>query len=167
MFDDIRRTVQKRTRLKIRYRSPDGQQVDYVDKFLHEAIPEYRRLVQAIQDLRLVGRSVPRCRNHPALEVALFALDQVEPETEFAKPVDLARELGRLNGCLHDTIMVLERLKGSRTPQLETLRFYALFWQTARKRDLSRGWNRSAIDKPNQKEIVIDAEDTDLEPGTV
>lgn len=163
MFDSIRRAVQKRTRLKIRY-CPVGESkpVEYVDKFLNEAIPEYHRLVQSIKDLKLAGRAMTRCRNHPALEVALFALEQVTPETEFRTPVDLARELGRLNGCLHDTLTVLERLSGSRTPQLERFRFYALFWQTARKRDRSGGWHRSVLDKPNNREILIDAEHPDM-----
>lgn len=158
MFEHIKKTHQKRMRLPVRYQPPGGKAVEYVDKLLPDAIQEHARLKRSIEDVLQALRHGPHYE-HPAIRLAIFQLSQVESPSDYRTPEELAQELGRLNGCLVETQRILARASGCQVPHIQECRFLAQYRQTARKRDLSTGWNRSAIDRANPKEIRINAPD--------
>jgi hypothetical protein len=153
-LDLVKKTVAKRMRLSIRYGS-----INYVAKNLLEAKLEYARLVGAITDCqRLIVRGPQN--QHPNMHMARFVLSQFSSDPDsITSAKELAGELGRLNGILEETRLCVAPLSDS-CPHVKAVKFFLTFKQTARPRDESSGWNRSAIeaDSDELNRVTADAE---------
>lgn len=153
-LDLVKKTVAKRMRLSIRYGS-----INYVAKNLLEAKLEYERLVNAIKDCqRLLARGPQN--QHPNMLMARFVLSQFTSDPDsITSAKELAGELGRLNGILEETRVCVKDLSDS-CPHTKAVKFILTYKQTARPRDESSGWNRSAIESDSDElnRISADAE---------
>lgn len=139
-LDLVKKTVAKRMRLSVKYKD-----TVYVDKNLIEAKAEYARLVKAIDECRRQLLRGPQNQHH-AVTMARFVLSQFSSDPEsITTAKQLSGELGRLNGILEEARVCIDPLSDS-CPYVKAAKFMLLFKQTARKRDETSGWNRSAIE---------------------
>lgn len=152
MFENYKKSALKIMRVDISFQGREGK-ITYVSKPVLEAIQEYHRLCRDLQAIRQRLHNGPSyC--HPAMTAARLHLHLAVPRTQFSTPQELADELGRLNGILYDLGRILSRMPGTTWPHTQEIRFLARYRQIARKRDLTKGWNRSAVSRRKKKPDV-------------
>lgn len=165
MFEHIKKSVLKTQRVDISFQGREGR-ITYVSKPVLEAITEHARLCRDIQAIRARLHNGPSY-SHPAMTAARLHLQLAVPRQTFQTPQELADELGRLNGILYDLGRILSRMPGTTWPHTQEIRFLARYRQIARKRDLTKGWNRSAVSRRRKKPLedrTVESDQPPLEP---
>ena len=108
-----------------------GQELRFVDKIQAELQPEIDRLGQQLVICRRLAQ-ICRRRWHPQIEAVHTHLQLLRPD---AQATDLPREICRLNAGMEDALVIINRLKFCKLPEVENLRFALTFSQTHRKKD--------------------------------
>lgn len=108
-----------------------GQELRFVDKIHAELQPEIERLDQQIGFCRRLTQ-ICRRRWHPLIEAVHTHLILLRPNPA---ATDLPREICRLNAGMEDALVIINRLKFCKLPEVERLRFALTFSQTHRKKD--------------------------------
>jgi len=109
--------------------------VHYVARAPSEVRKEYARVLEAVNTALRGLKRLKRIR-HDVIVSARFQLaNSVHPVPVDATPEHLADEVGRLSYVMEDTHALLGRLKNSRLPLLEEIRFTLTYGQTPKRKD--------------------------------